>query len=66
MTCKLAIMSLRVLEKCLGKGMHTSVCVYMYVCVYVCMYVCPGGVVVRPWAHNREFKPGTCPSGDVV
>ena len=35
----------------------------MYVCVWV-----PGGVVVRPWAHNHkgEFKPGTCPSGDVV
>ena len=24
--------------------------------MYVCMYVCgiPGGVVVRPWAHNRK------------
>ena len=37
--------------------------------MYVCMWV-PGGVVVRPWAHNRKvvssIKPGTCPSGDVV
>ena len=31
--------------------------IYIYICMHACMYVCmwvPGGVVVRPWAHNRK------------
>ena len=38
---------------CLSLCPSLCICVCMYVCMWVWV---PGGVVVRPWAHNRKVE----------